>query len=81
MIAYENGVPIVDHIIPGTPAEKAEIMVGDKLLEIGGIDVTSMDSLKLSMLFMDKPGTSVKMLFERDRKRFSKTMKRVYMFK
>jgi len=81
MIAYENGAPIVDHIIPGTPAEKAELMVGDKLIEIDGIDVTSMDSLKISELFMDKPGTSVKMLFERDGKRFTKTMKRIQMFK
>jgi predicted aspartyl protease len=81
MIAYENNVPIVDHIIPGTPAEKAGIMIGDKLLEIDGIDVTSMDSLEISNLFEGKPGTNVKMLFERDGKRFTETMKRVHLFK
>ena len=81
MVAYENGAPFVDHIIPGTPAESSGLLIGDKLIEVDGIDIKSMDSMELSKLVMGKPGTSVKMLFERNGKRFFKTLKRIHMFK
>ena len=81
MIAYKNGVPIVDHMLPGTPAESSGIQVNDKLLMVDGVDVTEMDALEISEMVMGEPGTTVDFLFERGGKKFRIKMERVRLFK
>ncbi|MFH1515807.1 MAG: aspartyl protease family protein [bacterium] len=80
MIAYENGKPTIDHILPDTPAADADLQIGDVLLAIDGKDALKMDLLEISEMVMGEPGTDVVFLFERDRKQFRLTLKRVHLF-
>jgi predicted aspartyl protease len=81
MIAFEDGKPVVEHIIPNTGAASSQVKAGDKLVMIDNIDVTSKDGLEISEMVMGEPGTVVNFLFERDGKKFRVSMKRERLFK
>jgi predicted aspartyl protease len=81
MIAYENYLPFVDHVLPDTPAMDAGIQVGDKLLTIDGIDVTGFDALEISEMVMGEVGSEISFVFDRYGNRVRITLKRVNLFK
>jgi len=60
----ERGVLVVE-IVPGSPAEEAELAAGDVLLKIGGTDVDSPEGVG-KVLALCKPGDSIEIEFERN---------------
>ena len=81
MLAYEDGKPMVDHILPDTPAFNSSLQEGDWILEINGENALEMNSLEISEMVMGEPGSVVIFLFERDGKQFRLTLERVHLFK
>ena len=81
MVAYEDNLPFVDHVLPDTAAMDAGIQEGDKLLTIDGIDVTSFDGLEISEMVMGEVGSEVSFVFNRNGNRVRITVKRENLFK
>ena len=50
----------------GFPAYKAGLLAGDKILEINGQSVRSLDSDQVRLLLQGQPGTSLNLLIERE---------------
>jgi predicted aspartyl protease len=80
MIAYENGVPIIEHLLPNTPASESSIEIGDILVEVDGRQAKTMDSLEISELIMGEPGTSVTLVLKRGSQEYRVQLKRVNLF-
>lgn len=80
MIAYENGVPIIEHLLPNTPAANSSIEIGDTLVEIDGKQAKTMDALEISELVMGEPGTTVTLVLKRGTQEYRVQLKRVDLF-
>ena len=67
MIADEDsGRVVVYYPIPGTPAEKAGIKAGDKIISVNGNEYTDKDLNNISNYIKGEEGTTVKLVIERD---------------
>ena len=54
-----TGAPVFTGIMPGTPAEKAGLKVGDIICEVDGTDTLSMDTSEVANLVKGEEGTTV----------------------
>lgn len=54
-----SGAPVFTGIMPGTPAEKAGLKVGDIICEVDGVDTLSMDTAEVANLVKGEEGTTV----------------------
>lgn len=61
----EDGITVVAPI-EGTPAYKAGLKTGDKILEVNGTDISGYDSDKAASLIRGEAGTKVKIGIRRD---------------
>jgi carboxyl-terminal processing protease len=52
--------------LPGTPAERAGLMPGDRIAAIDGVDVAGMQLARIVRLFRGEPGTTVSVTISRD---------------
>ena len=71
-----NGVYQVIEINEGSPADKAGIIIGDKILKIGGNDISGKTSDEISLLIKGEPGTSVSITYQRDEQTKTVNVKR-----
>lgn len=72
MVADEkSGRVIVYYPIPETPAEKAGIKPGDKIIKVDGVEYTDKDLSKISKYIKGEAGTKVNLTIERDGKEMS----------
>lgn len=62
----KTGAPVFTGIMPGTPAEKAGLMVGDIICEVDGTDTLSMDTSEVANLVKGEEGTTVTIKVNRD---------------
>ena len=61
-----TGAPVFTGIMPGTPAEKAGLKVGDIICQVDGVDTLSMDTSEVANLVKGEEGTSVTIKVSRD---------------
>src|SRR6266446_6796328 len=61
--AYQDRPPVVGEVEPGTPAEKAGILVGDRILSYGGQEVSAWKDLE--PLVSLSPGQTREVVLER----------------
>ncbi|MCX6309579.1 MAG: PDZ domain-containing protein, partial [Bacteroidia bacterium] len=66
MIGQRNGKVMVLEPYEGLPAQKAGLMYGDILVEIGGVKMSGDNMIRASELLKGQPGTSVKVLYTRE---------------
>jgi carboxyl-terminal processing protease len=64
VLARDGWITVVD-AIPGTPAERAGIRAGDRLVEIGGESTHGLSDEEARRRLRGEPGTSVKLVVER----------------
>ena len=77
MVADEtSGRVVVYYPIPGSPAEKAGIKAGDKIISVDGTEYTSKDFDTIADYIKGEAGTSVKLVIERDEERLDFEIKR-----
>jgi len=78
VIGQRNGKVMVLEPYGGMPAQKAGLMHGDVLLEIGGVKMTPENMSKASELLKGQPGTEVKIVLKREgvKKPIEKTIPR-----
>ena len=61
-----TGAPVFTGIMPGTPAEKAGLKVGDIICQVDGVDTLSMDTSEVANLVKGEEGTEVTIKVSRD---------------
>ncbi|MDO5133021.1 MAG: S41 family peptidase, partial [Eubacteriales bacterium] len=61
-----NNVPTFTGIMPGTPAEKAGLKVGDIICEVDGTDTLSMSTAEVAKRVKGEEGTQVEIKVQRD---------------
>jgi carboxyl-terminal processing protease len=66
VIGQRNGKVVVLEPYEGLPAQKAGLMYGDVLLEIGGVKMIDEDRSRASELLKGQPGTEVKVVYKRE---------------
>lgn len=66
MIGQRSGKVIVLEPYEGLPAQKAGLMYGDVLLEIGGVKMSGVNTSRASELLKGQPGTTVKVVYTRE---------------
>lgn len=72
MVADEkSGRVVVYYPIPETPAEKAGIKPGDKIIKVDGVEYTDKDLSNISKYIKGEAGTKVNLTIERDEKELS----------
>jgi carboxyl-terminal processing protease len=52
---------IVLNVLPGSPAEKAGVLQGDKIVEAGGTDLVKSNTEKASSVIKGEPGTTIQL--------------------
>ena len=62
----ESGRVVVYYPIPDTPAEKAGIKAGDKIIKVDGKEYTNKELSSISKYIRGKEGTKVNLVIERD---------------
>ena len=67
----ESGRVVVYYPIPETPAEKAGIKPGDKIIKVDGVEYTDKDLSNISKYIKGEAGTKVNLTIERDGKELS----------
>jgi regulator of sigma E protease len=70
--AYQDRPPVVGEIEPGSPAEKAGILVGDRILSYGGQQVAAWKDLE--PLVSLSPGQTREVVLERDGRRVATSL-------
>jgi carboxyl-terminal processing protease len=60
-----SGCYKVVEISEGSPADKAGLLIGDKILKIGGNDISGKTADEISLLIKGEPGTEVPVTYER----------------
>lgn len=65
-INYVDGYTMVVRPLPGTPGEAAGLQTGDKILAVDGVSIIGEPLSRAVTLIRGEPGTSVKLLLERD---------------
>lgn len=68
---YPQAVPQIRGVIPGTPAQKARLQAGDKILAINGNDTQGLSRDAVDIAISDVPGERVKLLISRSGQVFS----------
>ena len=63
-----DGIPVITQVMPGSPAEKLGLQVGDILLSADGLDLYLFDEL-LAVLQGKEPGERIKLTIERGEER------------
>ena len=72
MIADEKSDKVIVYYpIPGSPAEKAGIKSGDKIVKVNDIEYTAKDFDTISDYIKGEEGTKVNLVIERDKKQLS----------
>lgn len=66
MIGQRDGKVMVLEPYEGLPAQKAGLMYGDVLLEIGGVKMSGSNTARASELLKGQPGTTVKVVYTRE---------------
>jgi len=66
MIGQQNGKVMVLDLYENTPALKSGVLVGDVLVEIGGVKMDKASTSRASELLKGQPGTEVKLLIQRE---------------
>jgi carboxyl-terminal processing protease len=66
LIHRRNNAVYISEPYEGFPAYKAGLLAGDKILEINGQDVASLDEEQVRLLLQGQPGTSLNLLIERE---------------
>ena len=74
--AGEDDILTVVSPIEGSPAAKAGIKTGDKILKVDGKNITSKELDKATQMIKGEPGTDVTLTIKRDNKDFDITIKR-----
>ncbi len=64
---FHRGVAEIDGVLPGTPAETAMLHIGDHVVAVDGIRITSANELQ-ERIFGARPGTQPTLTIERDDK-------------
>lgn len=67
LVSSINGSLIIGQVMPNTPAERAGIMVGDRLVSANGISLTGMDLDTATSHIKGPVGTTVNLVVDRDR--------------
>lgn len=62
---YRDGVLVVLEPLPGSPAEKAGLQAGDRLMSVNGESTRGWSYTEASRVIRGKPGTSVDVIVER----------------
>jgi regulator of sigma E protease len=65
MVAYLDDPPVVGHVVAGSPAEKAGVMKGDRILSVGGRGVDTWEDLEVAV-GMRRANREVSLVFQRD---------------
>ena len=65
----------VNTIIPGSPAEEADILEGDLILKIRGLPASLFDLTSINRMLMKRPGKKIKVTIERNGERMEKTFR------
>ena len=65
----------VNTIIPGSPAEEADIREGDLILKIRGLPASLFDLTSINRMLMKRPGKKIKVTIERNGERLEKTFR------
>ncbi len=74
--AKVNEGALITKIFDNTPASKAELKIGDIIIEAGGVSLKGKSSDKIKGLIRGKSGTSVTIKVQRGTTSFDKTIKR-----
>lgn len=75
-VEYKNKTLVVKELLKDSPAEKANIKPGDKIIQIGEILVKDFDDKSASTLLNGSPNSLVNLVLERQKKSFEVTVKR-----
>ena len=65
----------VNTIIPGSPAEEADIREGDLIPKIRGLPASLFDLTSINRMLMKRPGKKIKVTIERNGERMEKTFR------
>jgi carboxyl-terminal processing protease len=66
VIGQRNGKVLLLEPYENMPAQKAGLMYGDELLEIGGVKMNAENMTRASEFLKGQPGTEVKIIFKRE---------------
>jgi carboxyl-terminal processing protease len=70
------GIAMVDGVVPGSAAERAGVMVGDKILRLDGKSLKGLERGEVARSMRGKAGTTVTLTILRDAEIVQKTIKR-----
>ena len=65
---FKNKTAVVREILKNSPAEKAGLKVGDKILKVGDLDVEDFEEIGISSVLNGLPNTKVMLKIERQNK-------------
>lgn len=66
--------PLVMMVFPFSPAEKAGIRVGDRVLQVDGVDLLNLNRTEVDMAITDIPGAWVSFVVQRRGRRTTKQL-------
>lgn len=71
----ETGIKVIE-IFNNSPAEKADLRIGDLILEIDGMDATKMSADEISSYIKNESSQKIKMVISRNEKKMEVTLTR-----
>lgn len=70
----KDGYPRVTNVIPGSPAEKAQLMQGDVIIEVDGADIGNLEWKEIIKRIRGEKNTPVKLTFLRKETKYQATL-------